>query len=104
MKHLKKFSTDTDRIAYEISNDYIEPYVSLVSEDSDECYYCMFYGCSQLNYIKAMFTTTPSGTYTLRWVDGVASSGTFVKNSAATWNVTGANGVPTGWEVRTASE
>ena len=70
---------------------------------AERCYYQMFYGCSNLNYIKAMFTTTPSTTYTQNWVQGVAASGTFVKNAAATWNVTGVNGVPSGWTVQTAS-
>ena len=64
------------------------------------CYNYMFYGCSSLNYIKAMFTTTPKIDYTDDWVSGVASSGTFVKNSKATWNVTGVDGVPTGWTVQ----
>ena len=50
-----------------------------------------------------MFTTTPSTTYTSNWVNKVASSGTFVKNSAAQWNVSGLNGIPSGWTVRTAS-
>ena len=70
----------------------------------DRCYNSMFYGCTSLNYIKAMFTTTPSRTYTSSWVNGVAATGTFVKNSAATWNVTGYNAVPSGWTVQTASE
>ena len=68
------------------------------------CYFNMFNGCTSLNYIKAMFTTTPSGTYTDDWVKNVASTGTFVKNSAATWTTTGVNGVPEGWTVQTASE
>jgi len=63
------------------------------------CYYYMFQGCTNLNYIKAMFTTTPSVSYTSNWVNGVASSGTFVKNDAATWDVTGVNGIPNGWTV-----
>ena len=67
------------------------------------CYIEMFNGCTKLNYIKAMFTTTPSDTYTQNWVNGVSSTGTFVKNSAAQWDVTGSNGVPTGWNVETAS-
>jgi len=70
---------------------------------ANSCYQYMFRGCTNLNYIKAMFTTTPSDTYTKNWVDGVASTGTFVKNSAATWNVSGVNGVPEGWTVETAS-
>jgi hypothetical protein len=75
---------------------------------ASNCYTNMFNGCTSLNYIKAMFTTTPSGSspnyYTSNWVDGVASSGTFVKNSAATWTTTGTSGIPTGWTVQTASE
>ena len=67
------------------------------------CYSYMFQNCSNLNYIKAMFTTTPSSSYTGNWVSRVASTGTFVKNSAATWDVTGTNGVPSGWTVQTAS-
>ena len=67
------------------------------------CYSYMFGGCSNLNYIKAMFTTTPSTYYTQSWVSGVAATGTFVKNSAATWTTTGNHGVPNGWTVETAS-
>ena len=67
------------------------------------CYTYMFQGCTNLNYIKAMFTTTPSTTYTSNWVTGVASSGTFVKNAAATWDVNGVNGIPTGWTVETVN-
>ena len=67
------------------------------------CYCGMFYGCSKLNYIKALFTTTPGSSYTDSWVSGVSSTGTFVKNAAATWDVTGINGVPTGWTVETAT-
>ena len=66
------------------------------------CYCGMFYGCSKLNYIKALFTTTPGSSYTDSWVSGVSSTGTFVKNAAATWNVTGTNGIPSGWTVETA--
>ena len=68
------------------------------------CYNSMFYGCSSLNYIKAMFTTTPSAAYTSDWVSGVASTGTFVKNATARWNVTGVNGIPDGWTVQDATE
>jgi hypothetical protein len=70
---------------------------------ANDCYYGMFKGCSKLNYIKAMFTTTPSSSYTGNWVSGVASNGTFVKNSVASWTTTGVNGIPTGWTVQTAS-
>ena len=68
------------------------------------CYQSMFQGCTSLNYIKAMFTTTPSDTYTINWVQNVSATGTFVKNSAAEWDVTGDYGIPSGWTVQTASE
>ena len=65
------------------------------------CYRQMFQNCSSLNYIKALFTTDPSsGSYTTNWVSGVAPTGTFVKSVAATWDVTGNNGVPTGWTTK----
>lgn len=67
------------------------------------CYSYMFTGCSKLNYIKAMFTTKPTTTYTWGWVNNVASAGTFVKNSNATWSVSGGNGIPSGWTVQTAT-
>ena len=74
---------------------------------ASKCYYEMFSYCTNLNYIKAMFTTTPSGSlpnnYTQNWVNGVASSGTFVKNAAATWDVTGVHGIPEGWTVEIAT-
>ena len=73
------------------------PATTLVSN----CYKSMFRGCSSLNYIKAMFTTTPTIAETQDWVVNVASTGTFVKNSAARWNVTGNNGIPSGWTVVT---
>lgn len=67
----------------------------------DYCYRSMFYRCSNVNYIKAMFTTTPGTTYTYNWLNGVASSGTFVKNKDATWTLSGASGVPNGWTIQT---
>ena len=74
------------------------PAITLASN----CYRYMFTSCSNLNYIKAMFTSYPSASYTNSWVSGVAASGTFVKNSAAQWNVSGVNGIPNGWTVETA--
>ena len=63
------------------------------------CYGYMFDGCKKINYIKALFTTSPSTSYTGYWLYGVASTGTFVKNSAATWTTTGSHGIPKGWTV-----
>jgi hypothetical protein len=64
----------------------------------------MFYNCSSLNYVKAMFTSTPmNGGNTHYWLGGVAATGTFVKNAAATWTTTGESAVPVGWTIETAS-
>ena len=75
------------------------PATTLVSQ----CYYFMFRNCTKLNYIKAMFTTTPTTSYTRDWVNSVSATGTFVKNSAAEWTDTGTYAVPEGWTVQTAS-
>ena len=86
------------------------PILPATTLEEEGCYQGMFYGCLNLNYIKAMFTTmrqdSESGEYicTRGWLRNVASTGTFVKNSAAQWNVSGADGIPTGWTVQTASE
>lgn len=66
------------------------------------CYSSMFYGCTSLTYIKMMATDISASGCLSLWVSGVASSGTFVKNSAATWDVIGISGVPSGWTVETA--
>lgn len=64
------------------------------------CYNYMFNGCTNLSYIKAMFTTDPSTNYLNSWVGDVSTTGTFVKNSAATWeNTFGISAIPSGWTV-----
>mgnify|MGYP003556619499 CR=1 FL=1 len=67
------------------------------------CYERMFDGCTSLNYIKAMFITYPSSSYMGYWVENVPTTGTFVKNSAATWsNSFGTSAIPSGWTVELA--
>jgi hypothetical protein len=70
----------------------------------ENCYADLFKNCSSVDYIKALFTTTPSDTYTARWVSGVANSGNFIKSCAATWSVSGDNGIPSGWISKTDAE
>ena len=67
------------------------------------CYNYMFRECSKLNYVKALFTDNTASNCIDNWLKEVASSGTFVKNAAATWNVVGASGVPEGWTVQTVT-
>jgi hypothetical protein len=66
------------------------------------CYNNLFYGCTKLRYIKAMFKVLPESLYIANWVKGVAPQGTFVKNRTAAWNATGVSGIPSGWTVETA--
>lgn len=65
----------------------------------NQCYHYMFYGCGKLNYVKALFTTTPSTSYTSNWLNRVASTGTFVKNANASWTNTGVSAVPAAWTI-----
>ena len=66
----------------------------------DYSYYQMFYQCSLLNYIKCLATNISATGCTQGWVNGVASSGTFVKNSKMTSWTNGNNGIPTGWTIQ----
>ena len=66
---------------------------------AEGCYASMFQGCTKLNYIKCLATNLSATDCTSDWVDGVASSGTFVKNASMKYWTTGVNGIPSGWTV-----
>lgn len=59
--------------------------------------YNMFNSCKNVNYIKCLDANPNTSNY-INWVSGVASTGTFVKKSGASWT-TGNSGIPTGWTV-----
>lgn len=63
------------------------------------CYQYMFRYCSSLNYVKSMAVDISATNCMQGWLQGVAASGTFVKNSEATWEVSGDSGIPSGWTV-----
>ena len=67
----------------------------------DNCYEFMYKDCRNLRYVIGLFTTEPSEKTTKDWLSGVAASGTFIKSKKATWDVTGADGVPEGWKIET---
>lgn len=67
---------------------------------SDWCYYFMFADCSSLNYIKMLATDVSAILCLEWWVNGVATSGTFVKDASTTLP-TGESGIPDGWTVET---
>lgn len=60
----------------------------------------MFQGCSNLDYIKFMAHTIAEPEDIMhKWLDGVSTTGTFVKSVNATWDTEGI--VPEGWTVVT---
>ena len=63
------------------------------------CYYLMFYNCSKLNYIKMLATDISVSGCLSNWVNGVASTGTFIKRPSMTSLPTGVSGIPSGWTV-----
>lgn len=70
------------------------PDLDFASIDSNVCAY-MFRGCSSLNYVRCLATNRPTQ---LMWLDGVSTTGTFVKAAGANWQ-SGAHGIPSGWTV-----
>lgn len=67
------------------------------------CYERMFIGCTSLNYIKCLATDISAQGCTFYWTNGVASSGTFIKDTSMSGWTTGSNGIPEGWTVEDAS-
>lgn len=66
------------------------------------CYDAMFYNCTKLNYIKMLATDISASNCLNNWVNGVSSTGTFVKNAAMESLPTGNSGIPNGWTVQNA--
>jgi len=65
---------------------------------AEYCYSYMFSLCPNLSNITMLATDISATNCLYRWVDRVSSSGTFYKNSAATWTTSGK--IPTGWDVQ----
>lgn len=57
----------------------------------------MFTGCSNLSYVKCLFTDLSKVNLT-NWMYGVSETGTFVKYPGIDW-LSGASGIPQGWTV-----
>ena len=63
------------------------------------CYLSMFYHCTSLNHITMLATNISAYQCLENWVDGVSSTGTFVKHPDMTSLPTGIHGIPEGWTV-----
>ena len=66
---------------------------------SGSCYFYMFEGCEKLNSIECLATTIVDNTCTEDWLYGVSSTGTFIKAPDMDAWPSGANGIPSGWDV-----
>lgn len=64
------------------------------------CYKDMFCFCNSLNYIKCLATDISATNCVSGWVDGVSSTGTFVKASEMSNWTSGINGIPVGWTIQ----
>ena len=62
------------------------------------CYYNMFNGCTNLNYVECLADTTTGYSALNNWLNGVSSTGTFVKHPDSVWS-SGASGIPEGWTI-----
>ena len=65
------------------------------------CYQYMFDGCKKLSHVKMLATNVSASKCLENWLSNVASSGTFIKNKNATWDISGESGVPNGWTILT---
>lgn len=65
----------------------------------NNCYEYMLTSCNKFKELTMLATNISAANCLLGWVNAVRSSGTFYKNKDATWTVTGASGVPSGWTV-----
>ena len=68
----------------------------------NECYASMFWGCVNLNYIKCLATNISASFCTTNWVNGVSSTGTFIKHPDMTSWSTGTSGIPSEWTIENA--
>ena len=68
----------------------------------DYCYQSMFSGCASLKQITMLATDISASSCLNNWVDGVSSTGTFVKHPDMTSLPTGSSGIPSNWTVEDA--
>lgn len=69
----------------------------------NNCYFGMFRDCTSLNSITMLATDISASDCLKRWVEGVATTGTFTKAEAMNSLPTGASGIPEGWAVQNYS-
>ena len=65
------------------------------------CYYEMFKDCPKFDWLKCLATDISASNCTTNWLNGVAQTGTFIKEYNVQWP-SGASGIPSGWTVQDA--
>lgn len=77
----------------------VAPKVNINTLNYGQFHSC-FKGCTKLRYIDASAVTDKTADYCCTsWVEDVASSGEFIKNSNTTWTLNHVSGIPSGWTV-----
>lgn len=66
---------------------------------TNRCYYNMFFGCTSLNNITILATDISASGCLTGWVNGVSSSGTFIKSHTMSSFSTDTSGIPSKWSV-----
>ena len=69
----------------------------------EDCYEYMFDGCSALNSMKCLACNITAYNCTFHWLDNVSETGTFTMGPGVRWK-SGADGIPTGWNVVETNE
>lgn len=69
----------------------------------EACYQQMFTGCTSLNSITCLATDLSATNCLQNWVQNVASTGTFTRDSDTTWP-SGNSGIPANWTVNTVDD
>lgn len=75
------------------------PFLDYTGKIPKNAYYYMFEGCTKLKYVRCLATSRSVTTSTFDWLAGVASDGTFVKNSNATFWTRTNSGIPASWTI-----
>lgn len=87
---------DNENIFHANGKDLVLPATKL----EYQCYYQMFSGCTNLNYVKCLATDISAESCTTYWLSGVSKDGTFVKaEDFDGWTLNSDSGIPQGWTV-----
>ena len=82
----------------------VKPPVLIAKTLSKGSYYLLFDGCSSLDNLTVYTDDNSQTNCTYKWLNGVASTGTFNNMGGATYTINSASGIPTGWTEKKPNE